>query len=146
MLDSTSKQFADNAAAIVQHGSDDTGTRAYKNLRMRLMAITTELQHVSEAIAKTTAGIVERTPKPSKRSLPATTPKYYVGAKGSTTMLLNVLKEVLAAKPRTLAQLARVTGCERQRLSNALVKLRIEGTRVVNLGKPRKAIWSIPSV
>ena len=114
-----------------QTSFDNSQTRRMKSLRQRLMAISTELQHVSQEIERTTAIIT--TPKAADRNK----------AECSVAELAAALKDLISRRPLSLKQLARYTGADKQRISNTLVKLKHEGALIVNVGKPRKAKWLI---
>ncbi len=67
----------------------------------------------------------------------------FVGDEGPTSELKAVVKQAISVRGMTLQELSDVTGARRNRISGVLVKLQLDGEKVVNEGDGYRAIWRI---
>lgn len=63
----------------------------------------------------------------------------------STPDLLQLVKVLIAEKPRTFRELLDLTGARDNRIKGVIMRIQQEGATLVNIGEPTKALWFLPS-
>lgn len=70
---------------------------------------------------------------------------FFVGDDGPTEQLMGVVQHLLTEHPMTFQDLLATTGARDSRIKGVIMRLQREGTRVINIGLPMKAVWFIPN-